>query len=523
MTKPASPALFDRVSLVAVTLVAAFLRIPGIEARGRFDADQGHDMATLVAFTRDGVVPLLGPKTSVGEFHHGAFYYYLLAPSAWISNGDPVAVTLFIALLGIGAVALTWWLGRALGGPVAGLVAGMLLAVSPAAIEESTFIWNPNPIAFFAALALAAAWQGHASGRARWWAVAIGSAGVVTQLHVLGMVFLVAMLGVAVLELRRQRSAGLGLLGGLAIVVVLFAPLAAHELQTGFAETRGMLLYLAGSGGTTTDPVGALAFTMVRVVGWPLVGVVTDVPMLAAILLAVTVGAAVLGLRVVRGDGATGLRWLLGILTFSTIALALAAPSLQTVVAGLPNDHYHAFLDPIVVLLIAVPAGVLFSRAATEWRASRRPAMLAAAAALGVGIVALELVALQRKPPQVDPDGGWPTAKAAGERIVQIVQSAEMRLVGLPDFKLPDALQFPIERAGGTVHSLAEAPGYPAFRIPVVVVCDRLFEGPIGRPCGGPAEDALMAQLIEADLGGTAPTQVDRFDASPRTSVSIYR
>ena len=262
MTTLASTGLFDRISLAAVIVVAAFLRIPGIEARGRFDADQGHDMATLVAFTRDGVVPLLGPKTSVGDFHHGAFYYFLLAPSAWISNGDPVAVTLFIALLGIGAVALTWWLAQALGGPVAGLVAGMLLAVSPAAIEESTFIWNPNPIGLFAALSLATAWQGHASGRARWWAVAIGSAGAVAQLHVLGAVFLVAILGIAILELRRDRSVGLGVLGGLAIIVALFAPLAAYELQNGFAETRGMVLYLAGSGGTTTDPIGALAFTM---------------------------------------------------------------------------------------------------------------------------------------------------------------------------------------------------------------------------------------------------------------------
>jgi len=94
---------FDALALTASVVVAALLRIPGIEARGRFDADQGHDMLTLLRFTQDGVVPLLGPKTSVGEFHHGAFYYYLLAPSAAASNADPLAVTLFLALLGIAA------------------------------------------------------------------------------------------------------------------------------------------------------------------------------------------------------------------------------------------------------------------------------------------------------------------------------------------------------------------------------------------------------------------------------------
>ena len=520
---------FDRTSLLSVVAAAALLRIPGIEARGQFDADQGHDMATLVAFTRDGVVPLLGPKTSVGEFHHGAFYYYLLAPSAAMSGGDPVAVTLIIALLGIAAVALTWWLGRSIGGrvggPIAGLVAGTLLAVSPGAIEESTFIWNPNPIGFFAVLAIAAAWKAWRSGRAGWWALAIATAGAVTQLHVLGVVFLVAMLGLGLVELRRDRGVAAGLVTGLLIVGLLFLPLLLYELQSGFSETRAVLAYLSSDTGALGDPVGALAFTLLRVVGWPLVGLVTDVPQLAGVVLAVTVGVVVLGLRMAGGAEATGLRWLAGILVFSTIALAFVAPSLQRVVPGLPNDHYHAFLDPIVVLLLAIPAGHAFSRASATWRDRRRPIALAAMLVVGLGVAALELTALSRKPAHVDPEGGWPAAQAAGERIVRVTGGAPVRLAGLPEFKLPDAIGFPIEHAGGQVYALAEVEGYPMFRFPTVVVCDRLFEDAIGLPCGGPAEDALVVTLTESVSGPAEPPPplVDRFDASPRTSVSIYR
>ena len=106
---------------------------------------------------RDGDVPLLGPPTSIGDFHHGAVYYYLLAPAAALTGGDPpLAVVLEIALFGIAAVAVTWWLARSIGGPVAGLVAGLVMAVSASAIEESTFIWNPNLIALTSAVALAA-------------------------------------------------------------------------------------------------------------------------------------------------------------------------------------------------------------------------------------------------------------------------------------------------------------------------------------------------------------------------------
>ena len=520
---------FDRLSLLAVIGVAALLRIPGIDARGQFDADQGHDMATLVAFTRDGVVPLLGPRTSVGEFHHGAFYYYLLAPSAAISGGDPVAVTLFIALLGIAAVALTWWLARSIGGqeagPVAGLVGGMLLAVSPAAIQESIFIWNPNPIGFFAVLSLAAAWKARTSGRAGWWALAIAAAGAVTQLHVLGIVFLVAMLGTGVFWLRRDRGVAAGLLTGLLIVGLLFLPLIVHELQNDFSETRAIVAYLASDTGSLGDPLGALALTLLRVVGWPLVGLVTDVPQLAGVMVAITLGVVALGDLRMRGTEATGLRWLAWTLGFSTLALAVVAPSLQRVVAGLPNDHYHAFLDPNVVLLLAIPAGVLFARASTSWREARRPAALALVVLIGVAIAGVELIALSRKPPSVDPDGGWPAARAAGDRVVRLTNGGRVLLAGLPDFKLPDAIGFPIEFAGGRVNGFVDLMGYPEGYPPLVVACDRLFEGAIGLPCGGPAEDAFVADLTETSSGpeATPPALIDRFDASPRTSVSIYR
>ena len=194
---------------------------------------------------------------------------------------------------------------------------------------------------------------------------------------------------------------------------------------------------------------------------------------------------------------------------------------------GLPNDHYHAFLDPIVVLLLAIPLGHLFStrlgglaRGPPAGRGTRRGPRRRDRRSQG-----WSSWPSSRKPPHVDPDGGWPAAQAAGERIVAVTGGATVWLIGLPDFKLPDAIGFPIEHAGGQVASLADPTAYPDIGMATVVACDRLFEDVIGRPCGGPAEDALVASLAEAGSGpGTAPPAlVERFDASPRTSVSIYR
>jgi hypothetical protein len=311
-----------------------------------------------------------------------------------------------------------------------------------------------------------------------------------------------------------------GLLGGLGIVVLLFVPLLAHELQTGFLETRGVLDYLRGGDTPSAGPLATLAFTLLRVVGWPLVGLVTDVPQLAAIMLAVVVGLAAWGLRMARGAQATGLRWLAGILAWSTLALAFAAPSLQRVVPGLPNDHYHAFLDPIVAILVAVPAADLFTRAVTAWRANRRPAGLVGAVAVAAGVALLVGVALARKPPLADPDGGWPALRDAGARIVAAANGAPVTLIGLPEFKLPDAIGFPIEHAGGR---LVEVMDPRSGTDVIVVACDRLFEAAIGAACGGPAEDSIVDKLVVRVPGTTNdPRLIDRFDASPRTAVSIY-
>lgn len=130
----------------------------------------------------------------------------------------------------------------------------------------------------------------------------------------------------------------------------------------------------------------------------------------------------------------------------------------------------------------------------------------------------LVTVSMARKPPHVDPDGGWPAMRDAGARVDTHAGHAPILLLGLPDFKNVDAVRFPIERVGGRV--VDEAIPLDAIKT-IVVACDRLFEAAIGAACGGPAEDALMQARFGA-LGVPQPRLVDRFDASPRTSISIY-
>lgn len=489
----------DRVTLLGLLALAALLRLPGLATRGTWDRDQGHDMLVLRALVRAGEMPLLGPPTSIGDVHHGALYYYLLSPAALLTGGDsPLAVAALIALAGMAAVGVTWWLARSMAGPVAGLVAGLIMATSSAAIDESTFIWNPNLIALSSAIALAGAWRAWDARRPNWWLLAGLGAAVTMQCHVLGVVLLPVVAALFVADVRRRTDAAdrravyAAGLGALAIIAVSWTPLVVHELTTGFGETAAALEYLRTGSPSTLDPLTRLAVVLVRVASWPLAGLITDAPIAA--FLATGLVLAMLAWR--RRD--TGVRWLgLGIV-WSALALTIGASSLATVTPGLPNDHYHAFADPMVVTLVGVGA-------AAAWRIRATSIAAIVVVATIVGWNALHLPALEH------PDGGFPAAERAAARIAGTVGDRAMALDSLPAFKSAEAYEYPLVRDGHRVvttgDSAAEA---------LVVVCDGLYEEAIGAPCGGPAEDRAF------DRPDRFARLADRFEAAPGRWISVY-
>ena len=239
---------FDRLALTASIAVAAFLRLPGIEARGRFDADQGHDMLTLLAFTRDGVVPLLGPKTSVGEFHHGAFYYFLLAPSAacrmrirwWSPSSWPCwGSARSRSRGGSGARSAARWPGPSRGCSSRSLPLRSRNRPSSGTRTRSGSSRRSRSRPRGERVRAAGPGGGPSRSSPRGWSSSSTS----------WVRLLRRDAGDRALQARRDRSVLRPLGVGVALVALLFLPLIAYELHTGFAETRGVLAYFAEAGG----------------------------------------------------------------------------------------------------------------------------------------------------------------------------------------------------------------------------------------------------------------------------------
>jgi len=364
--------------------------------------------------------------------------------------------------------------------------------------------------------------------------------------------------GLLVADLRRRRAGGdhagaaavgRAALGWLGIALASYVPLAIHEIGSDFSEVRAAVAFVTGGGGPASVALPTrFPIVGLRVLGWPLTGLLTAAP-----IVTILAAGLVIGLAVWRGwlrealtrrganadpglaaaDLATGddteriaVRWLALGLTWTIIALAVGASSLATVVAGLPNDHYHAFADPMVVALVAVGlAGLIHRRPSTISIGSATTAPLAAGVAVLVALVGWNLAT---QPPARAPDGGWDAARTAAGRVVALGAGGPFVLSSLPTFKSDEAVRMPLEAAGGDV--MPAGVNGAAFGGPestLVILCDQLFRAAIGADCGGPAEDTWLIDprsgLTAPAPSGRAPTLVTRFEAAPGRWISVYR
>ena len=492
----------DGLALALVLVAAGALRLVALPGRGEWDDDQGSELLTMLYWVRGGQLPDLGPLSSFGTAHHGVAYYWLLAPGAFLTDVDPVAASATTALIGVAGVAATWWLGREIGGPIAGYVAGLLAAVSPAAISASTFVWNSNVEGPAAALAVAAGWRAWRTRQARWWMVAVVGVVVLTQAHLAAALAAPPLVGLAAADVMRRtpeerRRMLAPLMGAVAIALIGYLPFLIHEVHQDFSESQAILDYLVNGTGLAGSGLAGLPVIAWRVLASPVSGFVQSAPLagfLALFVVATAVSIAAFGtVGVARQFG----RWALGTTGWAIVALALITPSLGVITPGLPNDQYHVWLDPILLASVGVAVAYLLNtRMAFGW---------VSGATILCACVILSLV---RIPPLQAPDGGWPAAVAASDRVRSITGDDPVAVTGVA--KPGTALIFPLQRDGVRIVD----PGSANY---LVVVCDPLFERAVRVPCGGPAETSIAQQF-----GFPAAGLVDRFSNSPRRVVCVF-
>jgi hypothetical protein len=296
----------------------------------------------------------------------------------------------------------------------------------------------------------------------------------------------------------RRRSILRWGLAGLVLIALGYLPLLVHELGSGFDQTRAALDYLR-AGGDSYGPglVVRLLFVPLRVVAWPLTGLATDAPAVSLVIVLTACVLVAWRLRASREAEAIATRWLTGWVVSATLLLTLFVASLATV-TPLPIDHYHAYVDPAVLVLVGLGAAAL-------WRRDVAGRGLAV-----VGVAAVVAWNLGTQPPAVAANGNWPDAQQAAARLAPEIRNVPTALIDVPPFKPVTAYSYPLGLLG--VMPVA----VPAARR-LVVICDDLFQAVVGAACRGPAEAAALARA-----GISGPVLVDRFSPAPSRTISVY-
>ncbi|MFN8637309.1 MAG: glycosyltransferase family 39 protein [Chloroflexota bacterium] len=341
-----------------VTTLAAVLRLWRVDL-----APLRYDDIDVLSRSRDVLLhgpTLTGPLTSWG-IPDPPGSVYLMLPAALTPSPATMAVV-WVALLNVAAVVLTYLLAeRFLGWRVA-LAAGLLFAVNPWAVYFSRRSWA-EIVPLFTVLALWSAYEVVAGGRARWAVAFFVALSVQVQIRILSLIFGPAALLTLLFWPKRWglRWPALGIVLGALLAVPYLGWVALHwpELSAKLAEgNRGValaprsgaweLVFWTGAG------FGLLPATS-DVAPWldPLGTFGRGLLVLVGVLLAAGLGMGVLA-AVRRQAG-----WERALLPALWLVLPFGALVAQSSSIYL---HYLVALFPAIFLVMALPIGWLLGR-----------------------------------------------------------------------------------------------------------------------------------------------------------------
>ena len=248
---PRLPALGDaqmwRWGLILLALTA-LLRLPGLGYH-EFHADE----AVLL---RQAGRAVSGQDDALAEHTKGPGEIAVtLAVYRALGTADETTTRLPFALMSVGSVLATAWLGRRLFSPRAGLWAGVLLATNGFALGLSRIAQYQPAVLLFSALAVWAMWEFAQRGEGRWLALAAAWSAVGLIMHYEFGLLAPALLYLAWRGWARVRDASHGAQRSLAVTAGAAASLAA--LVVGAAYLPALRHpYLSTTQGYLTNRLG---------------------------------------------------------------------------------------------------------------------------------------------------------------------------------------------------------------------------------------------------------------------------
>jgi 4-amino-4-deoxy-L-arabinose transferase-like glycosyltransferase len=269
--------------ILLVLAVAIFLRFYRIADYMTFMGDEGRDALVVRDIIVGHNLPLVGPaisfSTDAGALYLGPLYYYMMAASMWLSGLNPVGAAVMMAVIGVLAVALIYYLARAWFGKEAALLTSFAYATAPAVVAYARTSWNPNPAPFFAMLAVLGVFRAFQTKNMRWFILTGGAVAFAAQMHYMALILIPVTVSLwawnLYLKLARAYRFHAFVSGTIISVftfLILMSPLVWYDIQHGFANFNAFKSVFFAGGSFNLNPLENL-LRMIEVYSRDLVGV----------------------------------------------------------------------------------------------------------------------------------------------------------------------------------------------------------------------------------------------------------
>lgn len=137
--------LLKKFSFLLILILALFVRLYRLPELLGFWYDQGRDALVIWDLIHNGKLFLIGPMMGNTGIFRGPWYYYLITPAYYFSNGNPLYASYLLVLISVFGLFILYKLGEKIGGKRLGLISLIIASFSSYVIGASRWLSNPTP------------------------------------------------------------------------------------------------------------------------------------------------------------------------------------------------------------------------------------------------------------------------------------------------------------------------------------------------------------------------------------------
>lgn len=228
--------------ILPLIIFGLYIRLIGILAGNfGFTFDQGRDLLAASSIVQ-GKITLIGPTTGLAGVYHGPLWYYILAISSFLGQGDARLVLTVVVFLFLIVELFLFLTIKKYFGLFSGIFFFGLVSLSPVFSSLNGQLWSPNMTILSMMIAIIALIEIAHSKKMYW--ILLGLAlGANIQFEAAGGVFLLISVSLALILIHPPKAKLSDYLKGAISFLLTFIPQLLFELRHGFLMTKLILGY----------------------------------------------------------------------------------------------------------------------------------------------------------------------------------------------------------------------------------------------------------------------------------------